>query len=75
VSAQAGYNLQISVNGIDIGKETNSFWRRANRAKRRMSEYAARYNHGRAKKVSFKRPSPRLSKETLNNVAYAAFEE
>jgi len=68
-------NLQIGINDVDVGKEINLFRRRVNRARAQMRSRAIMYNHGRAKKVSFKRPSPQLSRETLNNVAYSAFEE
>ncbi len=39
-----------------------------NAAKRRFNQHAMRYNHGRARKVSFKRPSPQMSRQRLDEL-------
>lgn len=46
-----------------------------NRAGLRFRRHAIMRNHGRARKVSFRRPSPRLSKLVLSEVAITSFEE
>ncbi len=35
---------------------------------RRFDERATRYNHGRARKVSFQRPSPQMSRKRLDEI-------
>lgn len=37
-------------------------------ARRRVEEHGTRYNHGRARKVSFRRPSPQMSRKQLEDL-------
>lgn len=52
----------------DLQEEINHTFAILNEADRLIKQAATRYNHGRARKVSFRRPSPQMSRAYLSRL-------